>query len=622
MKKMYWEYVKRYGMLVVTVLFSILAVSTFCNDIGGNALKTAKSNLSNDAEMFTSYVDDTVENRLNHLRQLAKTIDVAIYQDSELTNESLKNYKGLFSSLTVLTTTGAKEYGDHITLRLDSEEILEELVYDRKAVVYSDSIKEVSGKDVIVMAVPIETDGKVGGIVVGTLSVSVLNDVMDTWGYSQSGCAFLITTNGKYVTRGDRFDEILGGKANSFFTYLANSALSGDYASLRDVEHEMASRKQIALEYSYSGIDYIGALEPSVYKSWYVGFVEETDVSRRANISMEKGTIIILVFALLMWMSWIAVLIILMLRNTKFKAELERYYILNQMERSLIFELQFEPKQLSFYGDSMGMFGMEAKTMFGEEVYEVYQYIHEDDKSVRGRIHRFYDDDSKKFSAEIRIRNNSPSGYGWYRISGILVKDQKYGVNEKFIGKVEDVNQQIVEEKSLVERAENDLLTGVLNKKTMEEKVTECLQNISGNTNYIFFMIDLDNFKNVNDKLGHIFGDKAIIDTAKLLSEIFSKNAFVGRLGGDEFAVCAAYDAFDEESLMNYIKKRAEKICEVNRRTYANGAISVNISSSVGIAVASEAGKDFETIYKMADNALYRSKNGGKNCYNIYQGSK
>lgn len=618
MKKMFWEHAKRYTAIAFTVLFTIIAISRFCDDVGGNALKTEQENLKNDASMFASYVDDTIESRLDHLRQLAKTIDVAIYQDSDFTKESLKDYKGLFSSLSVLTTSGAKEYGDHITLRLDSEEILEELVYDRKAVVYSDSIKEVSEKDVIVMAVPIESDGKVSGIVAGTLSLSVLNDIMDKWGSAQNGCAFMITTNGKYVTRGERFNDILGGKANNFFTYLANSDISGKNSSVTDIEREINQRSRINLLYRYRSGEYIGILCPSTYKSWYIGFVEETSALRHTNVTAEDSTLAFLAVAVILWGMWIAGGIWLIHRNFKQKEELERFYSLNGMERALIFEFCFEPKRLSFYGDSVGMFGMEAKTMLGEEIYDVYDYVHEDDKSLRGRIHRFYDDDTKKFSAEVRVRNAS-GGYGWYRITGILVKDQKYGVNEKFIGKIEDVNQQIVEEKNLVERAENDLLTGVLNKKTMEAKVTECLQNISGNTNYIFFMIDLDNFKNVNDKLGHIYGDAAIIDTAKYLSEIFSKNAFVGRLGGDEFAVCASYDAFDEESLMNYIKKRAEKICEVNRRTYANGAISVSISSSVGIAVATEPGKDFESIYKMADNALYRSKNGGKNCYNIYK---
>ena len=205
-------------------------------------------------------------------------------------------------------------------------------------------------------------------------------------------------------------------------------------------------------------------------------------------------------------------------------------------------------------------------------------------------------------------------------MSGILVKDVHSGQNVKFIGKIESADQKIAEEKDLVQRAENDLLTGILNKKTMEEKVTKCLKEIQGgDTHYIFFMVDLDNFKNVNDKLGHIYGDNAIVDTANKLTEIFSNNAYVGRLGGDEFAVCASYDAFDEESLLSYIKKKAEKICEVNRRTYTNGNVSIDITSSVGIAIAPDFGQDFETIYKMADSALYRSKNGGKNCYHIYQ---
>ena len=134
----------------------------------------------------------------------------------------------------------------------------------------------------------------------------------------------------------------------------------------------------------------------------------------------------------------------------------------------------------------------------------------------------------------------------------------------------------------------------------------------------IFFMVDLDNFKNVNDKLGHIMGDKAITDTADKLTEIFHHNAYIGRLGGDEFAVCVKYIAFDKESLYEYIYKKAEKVCEANRRVYSNGTEKVAISSSVGIALAPDMAEDFETLYKKADSALYRSKNGGKNCYHIF----
>ena len=174
-------------------------------------------------------------------------------------------------------------------------------------------------------------------------------------------------------------------------------------------------------------------------------------------------------------------------------------------------------------------------------------------------------------------------------------------------------------EKNLVEKAEHDLLTGVFNKKTIEAKVTESLANNHDGKNYIFYMIDLDNFKNVNDTLGHILGDKAISDTADVLTKIFHDNAYVGRLGGDEFAVCAIYDAFDKESLMEFIIQHAEKICEANRREYSDGINTVKISSSVGIAIGPRDGQTFEMLYRKADESLYKSKNSGKNKYTIFE---
>lgn len=189
-----------------------------------------------------------------------------------------------------------------------------------------------------------------------------------------------------------------------------------------------------------------------------------------------------------------------------------------------------------------------------------------------------------------------------------------------FAGKLTDASKQITMEKNLVQRAENDMLTGVLNKKTMEEKMSNLLSENKADRYYIFYMVDLDNFKNVNDTLGHIYGDKAIADTGAELTKIFKNQALIGRLGGDEFAVCSSYDAFDEESLKNYIIKKAEQIKEANRRSYTDGANVVNITSSIGISVAPIDGTDFETVYKKADSALYQSKKTGKDRYTLFNG--
>lgn len=620
MKKRFWLYGKRFLLIMIVVIFSGITIATVCHDISGSATEIAASNLMDDAEIFTTYFDDMIEERFRHLEQLGKRIDVAIYESSEETKRALEDYKGIFNSLAVLNTDGKQEFGDEINLNLSQEELLETLVYDKKNVVYEGTIRDKGSKEVIVLCVPIMHNTRVSGIIMGTVTVSAISKLMDQWGYSQEGCAFLLTVKGNYLTSGKKFNEILGGQANSYFTYLSNGDLTGDIDSVTDVERKFSKRQAFSIRYSYIGEKFLGALFPSEYGHWYVGYVENANAFYQDSFSLSKNTFTMIVIATIMWIFFVIALMYAMFKNTKYASELERYSLIHEQEKSLIFEFQFSPKRLQFFGDTEAMFGVCPRVLYGEEVYEVYEYVHEDDRSVRGRIHHFYDDDEiRSFVAEVRIKNSNTDSYGWYRISGMLVKDKHLGINLKFIGKIENADEQIAEEKNLVQRAENDLLTGVLNKKTMEEKVTDALGELEGNYRCIFFMVDLDNFKNVNDKLGHIYGDKAIVDTANCLSEIFPNNAYIGRLGGDEFAVCAKYDAFDKESLTDYIKKKAEKICEVNRRTYVNGSVSVSISSSVGIAVAPDFGQDFETIYKMADKALYRSKNGGKNCYHIYQ---
>jgi diguanylate cyclase (GGDEF)-like protein len=526
----------------------------------------------------------------------------------------------MFHSIAVLDTDGNREYGDEINLNLAQEELLQPLVYDSSNQLYEGTIRDEEEKEVIVLCVPIFHNNRVSGIVMATVTVATLNSLMDQWGDTQDGCAFLMTDRGNYITGGKRFNEVLGGRSSNYFTYLSNCALTGDAESSSDVERFVKKKEECSLRYNYVGTKYIATLYPSEYGNWYVGCIENANVYYQNNLPLSQSTLVLLAAAGIAWL--IAVIIFLreIYINACQESELERYGLVRAMEKAVFFEFQFSPKRVEFFGDVESLFGVRPRVLRGEEVYDIYKYVHEDDRSVRGRLHRFYDDNEmRKFVAEIRIINAKTENYGWYRISGILVKDDRMGLNIKFVAKLESADQQIVEERDLVQRAENDLLTGVLNKKTMEEKVTNALKGLSGHHHCIFFMVDLDNFKNVNDKLGHIYGDTAIVDTANCLSEIFKNDAYVGRLGGDEFAVCAKFDSFDEESLMSYIKKKAEKICEVNRRTYVNGSVSVSISSSVGIAVAPECGQDFETIYKMADNALYRSKNGGKNCYNIYK---
>ena len=617
MREKRWSYCKYYFTVLLIVLFSIVSIMAISHDMNGSTTELAARNLGDDARMFTAHFDDMFTQNFYHLQQLGKQLNGTDYLPVMLA--ALEDYKTIFHYVEVMGLDGNWKCGDELDVELKQGGVFDSIVFDKANVVYSKKINEEDNEESIGLCVPLEQNGEAAGVLIGTIAVSKINELMDSWGYTDEDCAFVVNIQGNCMSSGEKFNKVLGEKTTNYFTCLSNSDLEGEISSISKFERAFLEGDPFPIRYSYVGKEYIGEFYPSNYGNWYVGFIERTDNLYQDWVSFSGKTIAFLVITSILWIGVLVFTIYAIYNKVFLQTELERYTIVHNLEQSIILEMRFSPRRLEFFGDTKEMFGVENVVLNGEEVFDIYKYVHEDDQSVRGRLHHFYDEGEESvFTAEIRIKNGVDS-YGWYRISGTVIKDKHLGINTKFVAKISNADQQISEEKDLVQRAENDLLTGILNKKTMEEKVSGALKEIKGNNHCIFFMVDLDNFKNVNDKLGHIYGDKAIVDTAHLLTELFPNNAYVGRLGGDEFAVCAIYDAFDKESMINYIKKKADKICEVNRRTYANGNVSVDISSSVGIAIAPDSEQNFEIVYKMADSALYRSKNGGKNCYHIYQ---
>ena len=620
MQKQFITRRKQYIVMLFILLCSFIAIIRAYHDVRGNSIEAAKQNISEDVSLFTTYFTDVLDEKLINLEYLSHKIDNSALADEVKLEKLFSEYYRYFSALSVLNRDGNLLYGEKTNRDISQEDAFHSVIREKKTVIYDGILSDEANKKYIAAYTPIEDDGKTIGVLQGNIYLSELDDFLEKEKYLKSDVMFIMNEQGEYVSGTVGFREIMGENSESFYDYLAKCDMKSDISSVSDMENAVEKGQAVAIEYRRKNVEYIGVLQPLERGPYYIGYLSNTDHFNQI-FTLQQGTKFIIALSLIFWLIWVLFFIYLAHSREKIGNILERYKVIHENEHSLIFDFSFSPKKLQFFGDMERMFGYNTKLLRGEAVYEIYNYIHKDDASVRGRIHQFYDDDREAFSTEVRIID-ADGKYGWYRITGVLIKDKRWGINCNFVGKVESANQQIAKEKNLIERSENDLLTGVLNKKTMEEKVIKCLENIQGGNRYIFFMIDLDNFKNVNDKLGHIIGDRAIVDTAERLKEVFHDNAYIGRLGGDEFAVCVSYDAFDDESLQRFIRNKADKICEVNRRTYMNGDREVHITSSVGIAIAPDFAKDFETIYKMADSALYHSKNGGKNCWNIYQVKK
>lgn len=161
--------------------------------------------------------------------------------------------------------------------------------------------------------------------------------------------------------------------------------------------------------------------------------------------------------------------------------------------------------------------------------------------------------------------------------------------------------------KELENKADTDLLTGLNNKIATERKIKETLETEAG-TQHLLLLFDVDNFKKINDTMGHAFGDKVIKSLGEQLSQEFRKTDILGRTGGDEFTLLIK-DLKDD----NVIVKECDKITKFFNDFRVGDYVKYSATASIGAAVYPRDGSSFEDLYKSADKSLYEAKKLGKN---------
>jgi len=163
----------------------------------------------------------------------------------------------------------------------------------------------------------------------------------------------------------------------------------------------------------------------------------------------------------------------------------------------------------------------------------------------------------------------------------------------------------------LSDLAFRDDLSGLLNRTAARAAIEETLR-FGENEIIALFMLDIDNFKQVNDTLGHQMGDEALIRISDTIKNMFRATDVVARIGGDEFFVF-----LPDATSLGIVQTKAEALCDALNFTFSNGIQSASISASIGVVVSKRDQTDYDTLYSEADYALYEAKNAGKNRYCI-----
>lgn len=197
----------------------------------------------------------------------------------------------------------------------------------------------------------------------------------------------------------------------------------------------------------------------------------------------------------------------------------------------------------------------------------------------------------------------------------LAISDMRFGDQCYFIGIVRDITDRQENRNKLEYLSNYDTLTALPNRSLFSDRLSQSLKLAKREGNIVSLMfIDLDNFKQVNDTLGHAAGDELLINVAEKLSKCVRDSDTVARLGGDEFAVilCQGHNKND-------VTRVLEKILSEFNEPFEIGGKQFTVTASIGISQFPKDAITEEQLLHCADMAMYKVKQAGRNAYVFYE---
>ncbi|MEI6693727.1 MAG: EAL domain-containing protein [Actinomycetes bacterium] len=236
--------------------------------------------------------------------------------------------------------------------------------------------------------------------------------------------------------------------------------------------------------------------------------------------------------------------------------------------------------------------------------------VHPQDQSLVERTIR-HSHDSRTSRTEVRLVTDSGEER-FVEMSATRFEDE---TGTGFTVSCHDYTRRYELEQQLKHQAFHDALTGLANRSLLQERLRQAIDHSRRtNKDFAVMFIDLDDFKNVNDSLGHAVGDSLLRSVARRLRATLRTIDTPARLGGDEFAVL-----LEEVDDRLEVERVAARVVDALAQPVRIGGSELLVAASVGVAYGNGSSKDIEDIMRNADLALYEAKGSGKNRYAIFE---
>ncbi len=291
--------------------------------------------------------------------------------------------------------------------------------------------------------------------------------------------------------------------------------------------------------------------------------------------------------------------------------KIARYEIILAQTENVLFEWDIVSDRISFSDTWEQLFGFSPKSTSVRVALSSGSYFHPDDLPLLFVPLNSLEKGSNYETAEVRLAT-AKGHYIWCRFRASALRDE-LGNLKKIAGIIINIDAEKKTQQNLLDRADRDSLTKLLNKHAARRKAELYLQQMGHQAHCALLIIDLDNFKRVNDQYGHLFGDSVLTKVSSEIQQLFRSQDIIARIGGDEFMVLMR--GISDRSL---VENRCRQLLQALHSAFQSQHLVLPLSCSIGAALAPEHGNVYVELFQYADQALYQAKHLGKDSFVFY----
>ncbi len=472
------------------------------------------------------------------------------------------------------------------------------------------------GPSGIVFIYPYRVNDKSIEILYQTYSLKKFSDFMAIGKTEYNGTTYLINEAGDIYAAGTSF-----AFKENLFEKLRSASFQGTHNFDSFVSNLSAGKSGIT-HYKIDETDTYAYYSPTTVEGLYLVHTAPSTILDRDSSAITAiakrfmNTVLVIVFLLVLIVFLILSVYTLKVNRNRdvLLLEKQRYDIALSHSKDTIWEYNIEKDSLTKTEPYLGIF-------YGvPEVYDIQgaiaasDCIHPEDKEIFLQFCEKLTSQDIQFKFEIRSKN--PEGeYIWYELSGTKLYDTE-GKPISVIGHTTNIHEKKKEIELLRKKASQDMLTKTYNRETMREKVNQHIEDLDGPYIFGLILIDIDNFKMINDSLGHLFGDAVLIDLSAKLTKLYQAGDLIGRIGGDEFVVFV-----HNAPGIVYIEDKAKQTLSLLHNIHTGEEAAAKLTGTLGISVYPSDGTTYNELLEKAEIALYHAKQRGKDQYSFYHNS-